>query len=719
MDKETLSNHISTLGKRDFAIACRIVLEKVFDFDVINVDGPRDGGSDFTSFSVDGKRCSVGIQITTQKSDIKNKAYSDAKKCLTKLGLKRFYFLSTYRLSEEDSRKIEQEIEDDLNIRTHVYDSSVIAGFLIKNSLVTEFLDETGFPDLRQVYHSAVDYKQMVLHSYTLLSSDAKNMKEQIYEDTILLVISGKTDGMTQEEIVTETINLLTLPSIKEERIKSRIDALLSKSKIKKQDGLYYISPDSKREIENRQILYEKELETLASAQTDIMREYSIEWTIDDARSTSVWIANTYLANQLSTLEKVDAPLTKDLYKHIDDNGIKILTDFLIKKKNLPQDLVPEIIKSFMSIAAGQPLMKKITSAFVYVALEGKNPMASCRALGVNRWNQFKLLMEPTIGIPILCSFFFKAPVNRTFDNAINSFKQSKELGIPMFVSYNYIKECAGHLHMARRYDGLELNPDEMVYSSNAFVSHYYSLMKQGIELPNTYLDYLALFSPAIKIEKEYKDWIRSMMSDIQSLFTRKSAATYIDIPLYGLSELKDIENEYAIYLTENGIEKSKSLLMNDIITIKFTKESCSKGEHWMILTNDKVLVNVSKECANEAWITSPYLFLDMVEMTKPMDERKILSLVHSVAKYSESTLSVGARIIDKIIFYASDKMQDWQFKKELDTFKEEMIKNLSIDSVGGIEKVDKMTDEFLSKHSISTKVEDESDVDMENFVEE
>ena len=101
-----------------------------------------------------------------------------------------------------------------------------------------------------------------------------------------------------------------------------------------------------------------------------------------------------------------------------------------------------------------------------------------------------------------------------------------------------------------------------------------------------------------------------------------------------------------------------KSLLTNDVITIKFTKELCSKGDHWMILTNDKTLVNVSKECANEAWITSPYLFLDMVEMTKPMDERKVLSLVHSVAKYSESTLAVGARIIDKIVFYASDKMQ-------------------------------------------------------------
>lgn len=719
MDKETLSNHISTLGKRDFAIACKIVLEKVFGLNVINVDGPRDGGSDFTSFVIDGKRRNVGIQITTQKSDIKNKAYRDAKKCLTKLGLNRFYFLSTYRLSEEDSRKIEQEIEDDLDVRTCVYDSSIIAGFLIKNSLVTEFLDETGFPDLRQVYHSTVDYRQMVLHSYTILSNDAKNMKDQIYEDTILLVISKKAEGITQEEIVRETINLLILTSIKEERIKGRIDALLSKSKIRKQDGLFYISSESNQEIKNRQILYEKELETLAAAQTDIMREYSIEWTIDDARLTSVWIANTYLANQLLTLEKVDAPLSKDLYKYIDDNGVKKLTNFLIKTKKLSQDIALKIIESFISIAAGQPLMKKITSAFVYVALEGKNPMTSCRALGVHRWSQFKLLMEPTIGIPILCSFFFKSSVNRIFDNAIKAFKQSKELGIPMFVSYNYIKECAGHLHMARRYDGLELNPDEMIYSSNAFVSHYYSLMKQGIELPSTYLDYLALFSPAIKIEKEYKDWIRSMMSDIQSLFTRKGDATYIDIPIYAPSELKDIENEYTIYLTENGIEKSKSLLINDIITIKFTKESCSKGEHWMILTNDKVLVNVSKECANETWITSPYLFLDMVEMTKPMDERKILSLVHSVAKYSDSTLSVGARIIDKIIFYASDRMQDWQFKKELDAFKEEMIKNISIDSADALERVDKMTDQFLSKYSISTAVEDESDVDMGTFVEE
>lgn len=31
MDKETLTNHITRLGKRDFETACRLVLSKVFN----------------------------------------------------------------------------------------------------------------------------------------------------------------------------------------------------------------------------------------------------------------------------------------------------------------------------------------------------------------------------------------------------------------------------------------------------------------------------------------------------------------------------------------------------------------------------------------------------------------------------------------------------------------------------------------------------------------
>jgi len=83
MDIETLANHISNLGKAYFDKACYIVLNDVFGFHSFNIDGSYDGGTDFVSFK-DGEREKVAYQITTQKSDIKGKAYRDAKKTIEK-----------------------------------------------------------------------------------------------------------------------------------------------------------------------------------------------------------------------------------------------------------------------------------------------------------------------------------------------------------------------------------------------------------------------------------------------------------------------------------------------------------------------------------------------------------------------------------------------------------------------------------------------------------
>ena len=88
MDQETLTNHISKLGKTMFNQACKIVLKDVFNLNPINVDGMDDGGTDFSDF-INGERTKVAYQITTQKSDIKGKAYRDAKKAIEKLNVKK------------------------------------------------------------------------------------------------------------------------------------------------------------------------------------------------------------------------------------------------------------------------------------------------------------------------------------------------------------------------------------------------------------------------------------------------------------------------------------------------------------------------------------------------------------------------------------------------------------------------------------------------------
>ncbi len=713
MDKETLANHISKLGKRDFEIACRITLSSALGLTAINVDGAGDGGTDFAQIE-DGKRTRVAYQITTQKTDIKNKAYNDAKKSLNRLRVNKFFFLTTYHLSEEESRSIERVIEDDLEISASVFSPSTISGLLIQFNLVTDFLNETGFPDLRAMNSSSIDYQQMALHSYTLLSSDAKNLKEQIYDDTILLVLYDFPKGGSKEEIVSATCSLLSLPALKEDVINRRLDSLISKKKlIKSADGLFFLSDEAKNDIRNRKAIYEKELESLSSAQTDVLRDYGVMWTIDDARLASVWIANAYLSKQLSVLQDVDAPLAKVFNKYSAENGISELRKYLIKKKKIDVSDVDSIVSSFLSTAATQPLLKKISRAFVYVALEGKNPIQSCRALGINRWSEMKLFMEPTIGIPLLCSYLFSGQVNDSFDKTISAVNQAKDLGIQMYVSYYYIKECAGHLHMARKYDGLDLNPEEMIYSSNAFVSNYYSLKKQGIRVPDTFLDYLSVFSTNIRIEKSYKDWIRSIMTDIQTLFTRKGMASFIDVPLYSTQETKSIEDMYISYLEEKGIEKSRSLMMNDVTALKFTQDQCAKGEHWMILTYDRSLIGVAKQLHDSVWVVSPNVFSQMVEISKPLDSKNILALVHSIAQSSESTLSICARIIDKIVYFASDKMQDWEFMQEINKFKEDIINsNLSISDDRLIE-IDKMTDDFLTKHGVSIELDEDNEVEL------
>lgn len=268
---------------------------------------------------------------------------------------------------------------------------------------------------------------------------------------------------------------------------------------------------------------------------------------------------------------------------------------------------------------------------------------------------------------------------------------------------------------MARKYNDIQLNPAEMIYSNNAFVAHYYSLLRQGIELPATYLEYLSMFSSNILIEKEYKEWIKSLMTDIQSLFTRTGNVQYLSIPEYESSEIEIIDKTYSEYLEEKGIDKPAKLLKNDVIALKFIDDMALKGENWLLPTYDSSLIAVAKQTSNHGWVTTPYNFLDMADISKPLDEKEMTSLIHSVAHYSESTLSIGARIIDKIVYYASDKMQNWQFQKELAQFKEEMLKNTSIQSKDYLTEIDSRTDEFLSKHGIKIQNDDENDADIEN----
>lgn len=690
------------MGKNYFDNACKIVLRDVFNLNAINVDGKSDGGTDFSAFTSSGERINIGYQVTTQKTAIASKAYRDAKKALDKLKVERYYFITTFNLTEIETRIIENDIFNDLNIHSVCLSPRHIAAFIIEAGLLNKLLDESSYP-LPNDYKSSYDYKEMALHSYTIMSEDATQMKSSIYDDTVLFLLSS-IEKLDEDTLANKVQEFLGLSDLKIEVLKRRIGALFGKNKLKRTvDGLIELHPEARNDIDARKAVYDLELSSLSSAQVDLMiNEFNCAWSIDDSKKVALWIANASVADQIKNLKEAKASIVSNPLFNVENNSVYKLKEFLIKEKKIPSNEAEIAIGKLLDIASNHPLITKIARASIYIALEGSNPISSAKALGGNRWTDFNILVEPTVAIPFTCSQLYEGTVNRYFDLSIRSVHQAQKLGVALYIPYFYINECAGHLLRARKYDGLELDEQELAFSSNAFVANYFALKNQGVKVPTSFMDYLSTFSSNIKTERsDIKNWVRAIQTDIQSILERANVQ-FIEVPFYNPGDCKDFEVEYTHRINELGIEKKPHLINHDIYALQFTNDKITKaGEHWIILTYDTSMISISKSDLFRGWITNPIKFLDFSESTKPLSETKLISLVHSFATFSERTLAAGARIIDRVLTFAAPQMQNWEFKNEIANFKKEVIQTVDLDTTDFIVQIDKKTDEFLKKHGI------------------
>lgn len=57
--------------------------------------------------------------------------------------------------------------------------------------------------------------------------------------------------------------------------------------------------------------------------------------------------------------------------------------------------------------------------------------------------------------------------------------------------------------------------------------------------------------------------------------------------------------------------------------------------------------------------------------------------------------------MFDRIVLYASDRMQDWEFRQEIDSFKKDLVQRVLDGNNDYMIEVDNRTDEFLKKHGI------------------
>lgn len=705
MDRESLTLIINGFDKKKFEQAVSIVLQDILEIIAVNEDSlVMKKGVKETILNP------VLYYLIIDKGAVIDSAV--LKKKIRVYKIQHIYFFFKYNISDAELRKKDLLFKAEYGIPVTCMCSSTLAEFIIDSNMENKLFSD-GI-DYRQISSSDVDYLTAAFHSMTIASADVHDLKGKVYDDAILFKVSSN-HYENKEELTKDVLDFLKLPEEKDEVIMKRIDSLLSRGQIHKESVGFVLLPSVENDIEARKKAYLYELSSLTSAQIDLMRtDYSVDWNEDDSKRISTLLAFSAIDNQIRILREARTKIDHPIFRLAKDSDKKIIK-YLRQKKGLDEGKSYEALEDLAHIAATHPLIIKITRACVYLALEGSNPLSSAQALGANKWEDFCVMLEPTVAIPYICSQLYQGGVTKTFEKSIKSVQRAITLTSKVSIPYSYINECAGHLLTARKYQNVDLDPEEMVHSNNAFVSNYYSLIKSGAKLPSNFMEYLASFSVAIKTEKSnIKAWVREIMTDLTSLLM-KGNVIQESIPFYKDEDLKDYDNEYSICLKEKNKEKPGHLVHHDSIALKYTNDRVINNyEHWIILSYDSILTKVGNQPFYKGWICSPGKFLELTNISIPLSETQMVSILHSVASFSERTLAIGAKIMDRIILYASSEMQNWEFKRDLDLFKKEMKATLNNTNEDIDNELITRTDKFLKDRGIVID-EEETDITIDN----
>lgn len=710
MDQETFTNHIVNLSQAQFDIACKIVLQDIFHIKAANVDASGDGGSDFAAFDSSGSRIRTAYQVTTQKTQLLQKGTADAKKAVENLKAQKFLFFTTVDIRGTKAVKLEKDIEAAAGIPTTVYGAGTIAGLLIDEGLLNKFLDEAGYP-LPRGLAARPDFREMALHGLTVSSEDSRALRASAYDDAILFAAS--TAALAMAELVEKVIILFGYPPDRADPIAKRIGALFAKELLAKNtDGKIILSEKAKKDVVAREQVYTRELDDLSSVQTDLMhKEFGSRWTVHHSKDAALLIAHIYISSQTSIMQELRPSVALMPIFRIKDQTIDTLKSFLLKNGLVKPGEETKAARKLLELSSNHPLITKLVRASVYVSLEGRSALSVAKSLGAGRWTDYSVLIEPSVAIPFICDSLFRGERSEDFAQSIRAVQRAKDLGTHVAMTYFYVNECAGHLLRARHYAGLKLNAEELRFSPNAFVANYHWMRKQGARVPEDFLEYLKIFSPAVATPRApIKDWVRAIMTDIQSIITRNGIG-YLESPHYTHAQCADFEKAYAFHLKKNGRNKPKHLIDHDVWALQVTQDRMvEKSEHWLILTYDRSMIEVGAEGVYKGWVTQPAHFLDLSEIYQPLSDAHYSNLIFKVASFSERTLSAGARILDKIIAYASREMQNWEFAREVEQFKQETLSKVDLSSSDAFAQVDAITDGFLADKGLKPKdpVDDE-----------
>lgn len=230
-------------------------------------------------------------------------------------------FFFKYNLSDAELRKKDILLKTEYGIPVTCMCSSTLAEFIIESNLENNLFDN-GIV-CRQINASDVDYLTAAFHSMTIVSSDVNDLKGKVYDDAILFKVSSNLYG-NKNDLVHDVLDFLKLPIEKDEIITKRIDSLLSKGQMHKEPDGFVLLGSVENEIEARKKAYLYELDSLTSAQVDLMRtDYNVDWNEEDSKKIATLLAFAAIDNQIRILREAKADIDHAIFRMAKDSDKK------------------------------------------------------------------------------------------------------------------------------------------------------------------------------------------------------------------------------------------------------------------------------------------------------------------------------------------------------------------------------------------------------------
>lgn len=707
MDQETIENHIKSLGKRDFDALVGVVLTKFFNLTAIDVDGKGDGGSDYRVFSDARSTRTLAIQRTVQESQWDKKAFDDARKAVTELKASRYFFLTSRAHESSTLLAVEDRINSELKIPAKCLGATELAGIILEQGLLRDFASAIGLQIDIQIADRP-DKTEVLLHAYAALGADRSDLRNEIYDDTLLLTLHASKSPLARKELLNNASSLIEASPLTQDKLTRRVDSLLTRGLIEKnQEGHLRLSDAIKLQLSVADGLYDKELQQLASAQSQLIHELcGLDWTDQQCVTAATLLSRWFVQRQLIAAEHASIPIARMGWSRtIGDPEIELRQ--LLSVAGVSANKVPLVLSEFVDLASDMPLVSKLARAVTYVATEGTDMLRASRALGASSWAEIAVTLDASVAIPFLCSSMF-APTSGRFSQGANTcITHLRNNSAKLVIPWVYIEEVAAHLLRALDYPEITEIPGALEQSRNGFVAHYHQLKAAHVPVPSTIRAFVSQFSKAAVVRRSSpQETIRSIMANLQPLLA-DHGVKFDDISNIPDHFRKDVETAFVFRMNELNRVKSQRLVEHDVKVLSHARRSLSeRHEKRLCLTWDAVMIAVGKEIGDCGLILSPHEAADIVQPRVRMSGSKLTALAHSLARVRERPSELGARIIDRIVQLASERFQDWQFRERLRMFYDDALTKLDLTS-NSYSDVDREIDGFLEREGISKQPSD------------